>query len=423
MNRINKLVLVAFAFFTIGAFGQTQDMAFEDVYQLIDQNNFFKAKDVYSTAKNNFSPIHQKFIEAFLDHAFGRHTESNEKIAELHSQLAQFPDSLQIALCGIKADNHFNLYEYREGKTATEFVLENYGNTLSEEEKDELRNGLAIFTALENQPKQTVTINGYNKLKLKKNKTGLKSLTVAIDNDSLDFFLDTGANGSAIVRSVAEKYKMDIIPVSIEVGTSTTIKPLAQIAVCPEFHIGDIKIQNTIFFVLEDKDLSISKLFFKYKVLGVIGYPIMAALKEVQITKDGYFIVPEEETVYADSNMATCVSTIISIEGNPYMLDTGAHETTFFKPYYLTNRDEIEKRYKIKTIRYAGAGGIVKEKGWYVIDAKLNVHDKDIILKKVDLSKEEFQDFKGLWGAIGLDVVEQFEKMILNFNQMFIKFE
>ena len=60
-----------------------QDIGFEGVYQLINQNNFFKAKDVYSTTKNNFSPIHQQFIEAFLDHAFGKHNTKNKKLIDV----------------------------------------------------------------------------------------------------------------------------------------------------------------------------------------------------------------------------------------------------------------------------------------------------------------------------------------------------
>jgi hypothetical protein len=83
----------------LNVFGQTQNTSFENLYQFIDQKDYFKAKELYSTSKDKLLPIHQKFIEAFLDNAFGKLSESNEKIAELtQGQLAQFPDSLQIAL-------------------------------------------------------------------------------------------------------------------------------------------------------------------------------------------------------------------------------------------------------------------------------------------------------------------------------------
>jgi hypothetical protein len=406
-----------------------QDIAFEDIYQLIYKNSFFNARDVYSATKNNLAPEHQMFIEAVLYNAFGRLTESNEKIAELQNKLDQFPDSLQVALYSIKADNFVKLFEYKEAKIATEFILENYGNILSKEEANNYRNNLVIWTALENQPKQLITINDNTKIKIKVDRFGGKNLPVTINSDSFDFIFDTGANFSAIVRSLAEKYNMDILPDSIEVGGVGPNKVFAQIAVCPEFYLGNIKIQNAVFLVFDDKDLTFSpfrfflKFFFKIKCLGIIGYPIIAALKEVQITRDGYFIVPETETVFAGSNMAMAgLTPLISIEGNPYIFDTGSNTTTFFKPYYLANKDEIESKYRIRRIRYGGVGGNVRTRG-YIIDVKLNVQDRDIFLRRRALLLEEEPYTKGIWGYIGMDVIRQFEKYTLNFNKMFINFE
>jgi len=401
-----------------------QDLAFQDVYQIIYHNNPFKARDVYSTTKDNLSLVHQKFIEAFLDNAFGRLTESNEKITELQNKLDQFPDSLQVALYTMKVENSLKLFEYKEAKIAIEHILENYEDVLTKKAADEYRNGLTIFTAIENQPKQQITINGDQKIKLKKDIFRMKKFTVKMDNDSFDFILDSGAALSVVSRSVAEKFKMNIIPVSIEALGSNAVTVFTQIAVCPVFYLGNIKIENAVFLVIDDKDLTFGKLFFKYRVLGIIGLPIYAAFNELQMTKDGYFLVPEKETVYeGSSNMARFnLTNLISIEGNPYIFDTGSDVSSFFKPYYLANRDEIENKYKLKTIRFSSVGGSVKEKG-YEIDVKLNVQGRDITLKKVHLSREDFIDMKGLWGLIGQDLIGQFEKVTLNFNQMFIKFE
>jgi predicted aspartyl protease len=252
----------------------------------------------------------------------------------------------------------------------------------------------------------------------------MKNLSITNDNDSLDFLFDTGANFSCVARSVAEKLKMNILPYAVEAAGATGAAVPVQIAVCPEFHLGNIKIQNAVFLVLDDKQLSFSLLFIKYKVLGIIGYPVIEALKEVQITKDGYFIVPQNETVDASSNMAMYgLTPLMSIEGNPYIFDTGANKSSLNKPYYLANKEEVERKYKPKTIKVVSAGGKTKQKG-YRIDAKLNVSGRDIILDKVPLTKEEVaSDKKGIWGRIGQDLIEQFDVMTLNFNQMFIKFD
>ena len=401
-----------------------QNKAFEDVYQLINQKNFFQAKEIYGTTKDNLTPTQQKVIEAFLDNAFGKLSVSNEKIAELsQDQISQFPDSLQVALFEIKEDNFIKLFEYKEAKKTTEYILENYRDLLSEEEVKDYQNSLNGLAVLENQPKQTVTIREDNKMKIKKDKFGMKNLTITKDELSFDFLFDTGANFSVVALSVAEKLNMNIFPVSIEIGGSTGAKVPLQIAVCPEFFLGNISVKNAVFLVADDKVLTFSLLFIKYKCLGIIGYPVIEALKEIQMTKDGYFIVPEKETIFSTSNLAMAgLKSLISIEGNPYHFDTGAKVTTFSKPYYLANKEEIEKKYKQSTVKRRGLGGKTKMKV-YKIDAKINVLGKEVILRKVSVSKEDLLNHKSLWGRIGQDLIGEFETMTLNFNQMFIKFD
>lgn len=424
MTRIKLLIFTLLALCTITIFGQTQNNSFEQIYKMIEQKNFFKAKETYNETKNCVSPTYQKIIEVFLDNAFGKLTESNQKIDELaQEQFVSLPDSLQFALTSTKEDNFVKLYEYKEARKATETLLDKYSKMLSTEEAESYRNNLKIWTALENQPKQVVAINGSSKLEIKKDKAGMKNLTITKDKDSLDFIFDTGANFSTVARSIAEKLKMNILPVSAEATSATGAKIPIGIAVCPEFHLGNIIVQNAVFLVIDDKELSFSIPFFKYQVLGIIGYPVIEALKEIQITKDGYFIVPEKETVWNVSNMAmNRLTPLVSIEDNPYIFDTGANSTSFNKPYYFANKGEIESNYKLKNIKFQSAGSKTKQKG-YEINTKLNVSGKDVELKKVQLSKEDNIAVKGVWGRIGQDLIGQFESMTLNFNQMFIKFD
>ena len=424
MNAKKRFICIAFILSTLNSFGQIQENSFENIYNLLDQNNFFKAKEIYSADKSNLSPVHQKFIEAYLDNTFGKPTQSNEKIAEIvENPIELLHDSLMYTLYSIKADNLIKLYEYKEAKETTEFILEKFNDLLSEEEVAGYQNTLKIWTVLENQPEQTISMNGSAKIKIKKDKFRMKNLPVTTGRDTLDFIFDTGANLSVVTLTVAKKFNMNIFPDYFEGRGATGGKFPARIAVCPEFYLGNIKIQNAVFLVMDDKELTFRILFIKYKVLGIIGYPVIEALKEIQITKDDYFIVPEKETVCDYSNMAMeGLLPLILVEGNPYFFDTGAVKTGFYKPYYLANKEEIESKHKLETIGYMSAGGKLKEKG-YVIDAKLTVSDKDVILKKVQVSKEYYFNYKGIWGNIGKDLIEQFDTTTINFKQMFIKFE
>ncbi|MDR2144855.1 MAG: retropepsin-like domain-containing protein [Tannerella sp.] len=424
MHQVKKSIFAVIFLWSLSVFGQTRDEVFANIYDLIDHQNFFKAREMYGTAGINLSPVHQKVVEAFLDNAFGRLTESNVKISELiQNRFTLLPDSLQFDLYAIKYDNHKKLLEYREAQQALTVILEKYGNNLSSTEIGDYQNSLNLYAALENQPKQRITIEGDTKLKIKKDKVGLKRLTVSFDGESFDFLFDTGANASVISRSVAEKLNMNILPVTIETAGSWGARTPAQVAICPEFHLGNIKIQNAVFLIIDDSKLSFSIRLFKYSIPGIIGYPVMKALKEVQITRDGYFIIPERESDFESSNMAMYgLVPLLSIENNPYIFDTGASKTTFYRPYYLANREEIESKYKLKTFKFFGVGGITEQKG-YQINAKIKISDRDIILKKVSVYREEGLFIKGAWGKIGQDLIDRHETMTLNFNRMFIKFD
>ena len=324
------LALILIIFFNVNLFGQTEIDNFSQIYNLIQQRNFFKTKDVYDSTKKRLSFPHQYFTEVCLDNAFNKLNESNEKIQLLienyHKELS---DSLTLHIYKLKVDNSLKLYEYKEAKNAIEFILEEYTNLLDKETVNDYKNSLKIWTALENQPKQKVVIYGENKLKLIKDKAGLKNLRVSNEKDTLNFIFDTGANLSTTSKSVAERLKMKIIPTDIEVGSITGIKVSAQLAICDKLTLGNIDIYNIVFLVLEDKELYFPQI--DYQIYGVLGFPFIEALKEVQITKDGYFIVPEKETrLEAKSNMAMDgLTPLILIENKHFTFDTGATKYHF----------------------------------------------------------------------------------------------
>jgi predicted aspartyl protease len=423
--RQRILATVLTLLFGTSVFGQVEDSRFNQVYQLIQQKDFFEAENVYSAHQPSFSVVEGNFIEALLANAFHKPDESNEKIHTLFTNhYNELADSLKLGLLEIRADNSAKRYEYKEAKNAIATILDDYVSLIPEDEVSDYENDLKIWTALENQPKQKIVMSGSNRLKITKDKVGLKNLPVSNGADTLNFLFDTGANFSTVAYSVAKKLNMEIIPTTIEVTSSTGKKVPVQLAVCPKLSLGHIDIYNAVFLVLEDKALSFSHLVFKYKIRGVLGFPIIEALNEVQITKDGYFIVPEEETKFnVKSNMAMDgLTPFISIEDRMYKFDTGANKTMLYTPYYLANQHKIDDKYKLKTIQYGGAGGNVKQKG-YIIDIELNLFGKVAKLKNVSLLKEEADERKGLYGVIGQDLIEKFDKMTINFNRMIIKFD
>jgi predicted aspartyl protease len=420
MKRI-ELILLLLVWINISSFGQAPNPAFSRIYTLIEQKNFFKAREVYDQQKQQLSRTHQQYTEVFLDNAFNRLEASNTRAAQLLGE-GSLPDSLRRRLLEIKKDNHVKLYEYREAKVALETILKDYRQLLSEEELKDAENELKIWTALEDEPRQETYISETVRLKMVQDKAGLKNLKIANGTDTVDFIFDTGANLSTVTRSTAQRLGMKMIPVDIQVGTITGEEVTAQLAVCPSFRLGSIEIRNAVILVLEDEGLAFAPI--DYQIHGIIGYPVIEALREIQITKDGYFVVPKEETQTTfPSNLAMSgLTPLIYINQRHFWFDTGADQTMFYYPYYAENRRKIDKKYKPQKVHFAGAGG-KKEFDGFRITVDLTVGDKQVTLKDIKLLKEQVKDSETAYGNIGQDLIGKFNKMTLNLDRMFVKFD
>lgn len=321
----------------------------------------------------------------------------------------------------IKEDNCIKLYNYAGAQSAVQTALDRYSNILTGAEKDDLRNNLKIWASLAGQPRQRVTIKGDTRLKMTRDKAGLKNLSVNTGTDSIDFVFDTGANISTISASAASCLNMKVIPAGIDVEAITGISVKADLAVCNKLVLGNIIVEDAVFLVFADSALSFPQI--GYQINGILGFPVIEALHEIQLTRDDYFIVPNIGTkIDAPSNLAIDgLSPLIFIDGRHFTFDTGADHTMLYAPYYRENKKSIDKQYQPIKIGMGGAGGKVEHDGFKVnhtfhISGRY-INLKDVSLLKTDINKET------VYGNIGQYVIRRFNKMILNFNQMFIKFD
>jgi len=422
MKQTKEILLILLVSFSLNVSGQLQNTAFNKIYHLVEQKNFFKASEIYEAQKNELTTVHRQIIEVILDNAFNRLEISNKNITRLTRSKNNLPDSLMLKLYKTKEDNAVKLFDYRAAKNAVTTILADYKKLLSDNDRNEIENNLKIWTVLEREPKQQVKIKEFNRLKMEKDKAGLNNLKVSGDKNTVDFIFDTGANLSTTSETAARQLNMKIIPADIKVGTITGETVFAQLAVCPIMTLGNIEIRNAVFLVLKDDVLAFPQI--DYKINGILGFPVIEALKEIQTTPDGYFIVPKKETKYeAKSNMAMDgLTPLILLNDKHFALDTGADHTILYSSYYSENRQEIESNRTQTTIAFGGAAGAKEFKG-YKIDISFNVNDKNVTLKNVSVLTHSLEEKEnGIYGNIGQDFIRRFDKMTLNFNRMFIKF-
>lgn len=402
---------------------KTSLVTFNKVDSLIRQKSFFAARDSFHNAYHDLTRLHQLKLGAELDNVFNRLEASNQKADSLLVHFSgQLSQEDKYKLYRLKQMNHSKLFEYAAADDAILEMLNTYPSLMKPEELDDFRNTRKIWAALRNQPKQVVELPKEARLSMKTNQLGLHTLPVANDSTVMDFIFDTGANFSTVTESTAKKMNIHVLDTTqIDVGSITGEKVKARIGIAPALELGEIRVMHAVFLVFPDEALAIHQLSFQ--INGIIGYPVIEAFKEIQLTPSGDCIIPVKRSTHTEQNLAIDFLTpVISLDGTAYTFDSGANATTLFSSYYVLHRDEIDQKYKETNISFAGAGGHATKKG-YVVSFTTHVNGQAITLDSVQLFREKLKDHEVYPGNIGQDLIRKFSRMTLNFESMFIRFD
>ncbi|MEP7081089.1 MAG: hypothetical protein ABI784_10195, partial [Ginsengibacter sp.] len=151
MTRFIASFFIVLSFCSLETAGQNRIADFKTIYSLIEQKNFFKAKDLYDLKKDKLSKTAQNLIELFLDNAFNKPQQSNKKIELITSNFPireartgaskdQPLGSLLLDIYKVKKDNEVKLFDYRSAKNTLRFIIRKFNFLLSAREKKDLGN-------------------------------------------------------------------------------------------------------------------------------------------------------------------------------------------------------------------------------------------------------------------------------------------
>lgn len=393
---------------------------------LVEAGNFFIARDLYKNQQEKLDRFQQLKIGLFLDNVFNQPHSSLRKYTELKKNYeSKINDSLHYKLVTIAGDNYLKLYEYQKLVEIQEEILNDYEGFIAPEEKENLQNTLIIWRALQNVPKQEVMIPGEVSLQLHRDKLGLKNLEVTAGDISQNFIFDTGANFSTITESTAEQFNLTMLNGHFEVNSITGKKVLSQIAVAPEIRLGEIRIKNAVFLVFPDAALAFPQLDFQ--INGILGFPVIEALNEIQLTATDEFIVPLKQTEFHERNLAIDFLTpLLYIKdryaAGSYTFDTGASHTMLYNTYYHRLSKTVTDTLPEVDYSFGGAGGGITKKGIYHSFSP-EIHGKRVNIDSVIVLKEPVTEKNQNFGNLGQDLIGKFEKMTINFEKMFVRFE
>ena len=394
---------------------------------LYTSKQFFELRDEVEKRRGDDSP-EMLFYRGVVGNKFNRPEES---VLLVRRFLKEAPPGTDAALLKdaheILLDDYVKTYRYREAADVCRVLLARFRAQLDARQLEDAENALKLWGALADVPRQSVRLNGGSRLRTTKDKAGLTNVPLEVGGRRVDFVFDTGANISTVTASFARRLGFRVIEADIRIGTITGHKVRARLGVAPEIGVGRARVRHAVFLVFEDKDLFFAPI--NYQIDGILGFPIIEALRQITLTREGELVIPRRPDPSAARNMALDELTPL-IAGEyrgrrlAFTFDTGAVSSAFYPPFFKAYEAEIRATSTPRRERIGGAGGFKEVTAYRVKTLALTFAGRRAEFASARVMSDSVRDDdRYFYGNLGQDLIKQFPSMTLNFDAMSITFE
>ncbi|MBQ3325291.1 MAG: clan AA aspartic protease [Muribaculaceae bacterium] len=280
------------------------------------------------------------------------------------------------------------------------------------------------FTLKELKPKR---IESWMRKKDERNpdaKSVLMSIPVTLHGETIPFHFDTGAGMTFVTEKFVREKGLPLIGDSvIYTGNSKGLRTFID-----SLQIGEITVRNIVAGVGLEKE---SELLDLVGVGPILGRDVISAIGETQICmKDSTMLFPFKTSqlpAYGRNMLYNShVEATAGGESLRFLFDTGnaSNNTCYlYAAYYNSHREIIDKIATTDTISGGGYGiaGAMEMK--VIRPFSLSIGNMPIQLVEAVVDLESTLADEHCHGNIGIAAVLQHSKTIINFRDMFVKFE
>jgi len=422
----NLVLLLLFAVSFTACTSKHNPSTERQLIQMLDKKDLFRLQTQFEEKKSELSQSVVLYLEAHLHHSFNQTEQSLQTInALLGNYSKSLNDTLLCKIYEVKFDNLFKQSRYLESAEALKIAIDKYGYTMDSVDLADYRDEYNIIEPLKEFPPQKMHITTDLTIPLSHNKLGHTLMSVTKSGQSEDFVFDTGANLSVVSESCAQRMGIRVLESSSDIGNSTGSKVKTKVGIADSLRIGNLLVENVVFLVMPDESLSFPE--FNYFIHGIIGFPVMYQMKEIAISRDSITVSSRPTKRSLHNLFFDELSPIVRFEANGdtvlFKMDTGANTSEFSKQYFNTNKDKIIENATIKVVKRRGAGGIIENKVYELKNVHLKIGGQELTIPNIDVLTEELAFDKEFDGNLGQDVLSHFNKLILNFEDMYLAFD
>ena len=192
------------------------------------------------------------------------------------------------------AEDYLRLDDWAKAGQAFRALDDRLHDALSSGEQDEIEMPLKMLPLVKGNPPITADPCGPFRIQVSNNPLGLIDVPVLIDSGSHHWMLDPTSQFNLISRSIAQDAGLEISRDSATIRTLTGRPIQLHGTVIPQVTIGGrLTLHNVTAFVFDDGDYSFKSA--GYRVEGVLGYPVLAAMGRLTVSDNTIQVDPATE--------------------------------------------------------------------------------------------------------------------------------
>jgi hypothetical protein len=393
---------------------------------LVDNKEFGELYSELSASRNMYNNKTLIYYDLILKSVLNQPEESNALIQKFRRQFRKLSDTVNYNLVQTEYNNNLKLLNYIKLKELSKNLIENYKQFIDSGDFAELKDDNAAYGFLKDELPTTVIKNTDTEIKVIKDLAGYNLLRVKSQNDSIvNMVFDTGANVNVVSESTAKKLNLRILPKAlVYVMGATGTRNASKIAIADRGSVENIEFKNAEFIVFPDSLLTFAN--GRYKINGVIGFPIIMRFESIRFT-DSLIYIPKNPVAKTNTPNLFIKGDdyIIDIAYKnkklPFFFDTGNSNTSFYKNMYEADSMNF-KALKDTVFSYSSVGGTITVKAKLLPEIKLDCGSKSFVLNNTYIALEKNILNPDLYGSIGKDFVNQYKSILMCFKYAYIDF-
>ncbi|MFA6834490.1 MAG: retropepsin-like aspartic protease [Bacteroidaceae bacterium] len=396
--------------------------------ELLQQNNIFELNRQYPIYKNRINPRLKSLASALLHNAYNEIDPTIEALEELVTNHPDLGIDNALNLINLWGNLLIKKGEYKEAYTLIT-------KQLADKTVQQQANGTTLIH-LKNTQNKAKALQKQPKSSLERSAT--PSVVSLIDGNKVPvqvngkealFIFDTGADVPAFVsKQFAEEHHIKIFNQTITTG-GVIGSDYTQIGFVDSLKIGNLVYRNFWTLVAPNNQILYNDTVIA-EVDAVLGRHFMERVGEFHLYSTENKIVfpvrptpPPQEKNLLVINGQPYIEVKLNGKKYPLHLDTGGGIALYSK-YYNENKSWIVKR-GIKEVLGIGGFGGAKQLSIYMLPTmELTIAGVPTFLEEVPIyTTDEIRISQDGYGMLGMDILSRFYKVIVSFNNQFLKIE